>query len=91
MAQSGASLRTASSPTVSSSVVGQWVHDPQGNIIGSVRGLTSDGRSASIMVGSYFQPGSHEVMVRAQSISTVNGRVVIDRETAQVLSLRPRG
>jgi len=41
-----------------SSAVGQWVYSPQGDKIGSVRRLTADGQ-VEVMVGSYFQPGSH--------------------------------
>ncbi len=79
----------ADRPTVSllpSSAVGRWLHDSQGNVIGSVRSLTDDGRTAIIMVGSYFQAGSHVDTVQASSLVTVNGKVMLRNETVQALN-----
>jgi len=91
----GAALaQTAAHPTTdqaaaysaASSSVGRWVYDLQGNKIGSVRSLTDDGRTAVIMVGSYFQPGSHEARIPASALSMANGRVTLRGETVQALN-----
>ncbi len=79
------------SPSDAARSVGKWVYDPQGNVIGSVRGLTDGGRTASIMVGAYFQPGSRQVSIPARALSVTDGKVSIDSETAQVLGLRAKG
>ncbi len=76
----------AAAHSVASSAVGHWLYDPQGSIIGSVRSLTDDGRTAVIMVGSYFQPGSHLASVHASSLSIVNGKVTLQNETVQALN-----
>jgi len=66
--------------------VGHWLHDTQGNTIGSVRTLTDGGRSAVLMLGSYFQPGSHEVTVPARRLFIVNGKAVLQIETVAALN-----
>jgi len=76
----------AASP-VAASAVGRWLHNPQGNKIGSVRSLTDDGRTAVIMVGSYFQPGSHQALIPASALSVVNGKVTLRNETVQALNV----
>ena len=95
MSISGAALaQTAYNSTAShaqvysaaSSAVGRWVYDLQGNIIGSVRSLTDDGRTAIIMVGSYFQAGSHEARVPSENLSIVNGKVTLQAGTVQALN-----
>jgi hypothetical protein len=89
--------QTATAPGAMSSVdssaaeqaVGRWVYDAEGKAIGSVR--ANDGRTATIMMGSYFQPGSHEVSVPSQTLSIANGKVTIDPQIARALSLESRG
>lgn len=73
-------------PSIASSAVGHWLYDPRGNIIGSVRSLTNNGQTAVIMVGSYFQPGSHLDTVRASSLVLVNGKVTLRNESVQALN-----
>jgi len=72
--------------SAASSAVGRWLYDLQGNTIGSVRSLSDDGRTAVIMVGSYFQPGSHLTSVPASSLSVVNGKVTLRNDTVQALN-----
>ena len=72
--------------SVASSAVGRWLYDLQGNIIGSVRSLTDDGRTAIIMVGSYFQAGSHEARVPSENLSIVNGKITLQSGTVQALN-----
>jgi hypothetical protein len=81
------------SPSVASEAVGKWLYDAQGNTIGSVRSVDGDGRSATIMVGSYFRPGSYETRVPARAISTENGRVTLRNDVIQALNAgtRPQG
>ena len=74
-------------PAVASSAVGHWLYDLQGNKLGSVRSLTDNGHTAVIMVGSYFQPGSHQATVPTSSLSVVNGRVTLRNETVQALNV----
>jgi hypothetical protein len=72
--------------STASSAVGHWLYDTRGNIIGSVRSLTNEGQTAVIMVGSYFQPGSHLDTVRASSLTMVDGKVMLKNETVQALN-----
>lgn len=66
--------------------IGHWIYDASGNILGSVRGLTDDGRTALVMVGAYFQPGSHLVAIPAdQLVTRPNGRVALRSETLMAL------
>jgi hypothetical protein len=92
MAQSAAypAAGQAASPSVAASAVGHWLHDSQGNTIGSVRGLADGGRTAVIMVGSYFRPGSYEARVPADALSVVDSKVTLRTETVQALNAHPR-
>ena len=76
--------------SVAASTVGHWLHDPQGNTIGSVRWLADGGRTAVIMVGSYFEPGSHEARVPAGALSVVNGKATLQTQTIEALNTTPR-
>ena len=88
MAQSAADQIV--SPSVAASAVGHWLYDPQGNTVGSVRGLVDGGRTAVIMVGSYFRPGSYEARVPASALSVVDGKVTLQTKTLQALNARSR-
>lgn len=86
----GAMARTTAAPSAAQSVaagaVGRWLHDAQGNIIGSVRALADDGQTAVLMIGAYFQPGSHEATVPARALSLVNGKVTLRTEAVEALA-----
>ncbi len=88
MAQTAYNSTTNHAPvySVASSAVGRWLYDLQGNTIGSVRSLTDDGRTAVIMVGSYFQQGSHEARVPSENLFIVNGKVTLQAGTVQALN-----
>ena len=77
-------------PGIAASTIGHWLYDAQGNTIGSVRGVTDGGRTAVIMVGSYFRPGSYEARVPASALSVVDGKVTLRTETIQALNAGPR-
>jgi len=83
-------VNQATAPPIASSVVGRWLYDLQGNTVGSVRSLTDDGRTAVIMVGSYFQPGSHEAKVSSSMLSIIGGKVTLRPETAEALNTAAR-
>ena len=72
--------------SVASSVVGRWLYDLRGNRIGSVRKLENGGRTAVLMIGSYFQPGSHEARVPASALSMADGRAVLRGDTVEALN-----
>lgn len=82
----GPATNQAPSSSLAASAVGRWPHDPQGNTIGSVRRLTDGGRTAVIMVGSYFEFGSHEARVPARALSIVDGKATLRAETVQALN-----
>ena len=70
--------------------VGNWLYNPRGDIIGSVRSLADGGRTAVIMVGSYFQPGSHEARIPADMLSIVGGKVTLRAGTVEALNANLR-
>ena len=86
----GPSQNQPGASSVSGSAVGRWIYDSQGNTIGSVRSLSADGRTAVIMVGSYFEPGSHEAKVSTNELSIVNGKVTLGTGTAEALNVADR-
>ena len=85
LAQAADPAQAASAPTAASAV-GHWLRDPQGRIVGSVRSLSPDGRTAQIMVGTYFQDGSHLATIPADALSVANGTVTLRTDTAMALN-----
>ena len=85
LAQAADPAQTAAAPAAAGAV-GQWLRDPQGRIIGSVRSLSPDGQTANIMVGTYFQEGSHLATVPADALSVADGRVTLRADTAVALN-----
>lgn len=81
-------MRQSVVPSLAAGMVGRWLYDAKGNIIGSVRAQADDGRTVVIMVGSYFEPGSHEARVRADALSLVDGKVTLTAETTMALNAR---
>ena len=80
----------APSGCATEATVGRWLHDLHGNTVGSVRALTDGGRSAVIMIGSYFRPGSHETVVPACEITVAaDGRVTLHGDTVEALNASP--
>ncbi len=94
LAASGGSMAQAvvepSIAPADANVAGHWLHDSQGNIIGSVRRLTDGGRTAVLLIGSYFRPGSHEVRVPASQLSVIDGQVTLRPEIAEALNIVPQ-
>lgn len=78
----------ASSPQ--SSAVGHWLYNSEGKIIGSVRSLTDDGATAVIMVGSYYQPGSHEARISSSLLSVMDGKLTMRPASVEALNTAPR-
>ena len=89
LAQAADPAQAAPAPTAASAV-GHWLRDPQGRIIGSVRSLSPDGQTAQIMVGAYFQEGSHLATIPADALSVTNGRVTLRTDTAVALNAAQR-
>ena len=89
-AMSQTSTGTIEPDAVASSMVGHWLYSADGAKIGSVRRLSDDGQTAVIMVGSYFQPGSHEATLPAAALSIVNGKVIVRAGMVQALNAAAR-
>ena len=93
-ASASAMGQTSTSPVeadaIASSAVGHWLYGPDGTKIGSVRRLSDHGQTAVVMVGSYFQPGSHEATVPAAALSIVDGKVILQTAMAQKLRAATR-
>ncbi len=86
MAQAVADPTQSAAPAVAASAVGRWLYDAQGHILGNVRSLDANGRTAVIMVGTYFQDGSHLATVPASALSIVNNRVTLRTDTVEALN-----
>lgn len=82
----GAAMAQAPAELVASNVVGRWLYDQKGNKIGSIRSLNDNGQTAIIMIGSYFQPGSHKATVPIAALSVVSGNVTLRAGTVEALN-----
>jgi hypothetical protein len=74
-----------SSVTVAA-LAGRWLHDTQGGIIGSVKSVSPDGRTATIVLGVYTLDNVRVTEVPASALSVVDGRVTLTGETAEALN-----
>lgn len=76
--------------SVGADAVGRWLHGPDGTAIGSVRSLSDGGRTANVVIGSCFEPGSHEAQVPVGLLATAGGQVVLQPDTVQALGVLHR-
>ena len=86
MAQSAPPLERPAGP----SAAGRWLHDEQGNVIGSVRSFADGGQTAILMIGSYFEQGSHLAVAPASSLYVAAGQVRLRTSTAGGMNLFAR-
>ncbi len=86
MAQGRAEPDQSTQSAIAASAVGHWLYDAQEHMIGSIRSLSDNGRTAVIMVGAYFQNGSHLATVPAGALSLINRRVTLRTDTVEALN-----
>ena len=79
-------LTTAAAPSAAiTAAVGHWLYDDRGEIVGSVKSVSADGRTATIVLGVYTLDDVRVVEVPVDVLSVVDGRVTLRTETAQAL------
>jgi len=71
------------------SVVGRWLYDANGDLIGSVYAVTDGGATTIIQYGSYLTPGRKLVAIPSAEVTIVGGRAVLRTLTADSLRGRP--
>lgn len=82
---------TAGPPSaIAASTAGRWLYDDRGEIVGSVKSVSADGRTATIVLGVYTLDNVRVVDVPAGALSVVNGRVTLRAETVIALNTRSR-
>ncbi len=79
----------ASSRVSPASPAGHWLHDGRGRIVGSVRSISPDGRTATVVLGVYTLDNLRVIDVPAGALSVVDGKVTLRRETAEALNTVP--
>ncbi len=70
-------------------LVGRWLHDSRGGIIGSVKSVSPDGRTATIVLGVYRLDNVRVIEVPASALSVVDGKATLRGETAEALNASP--
>ena len=78
----------ASSVALAASV-GRWLYDDRGEIAGSVKSLSPDGRTAVVVLGVYFHTSTRLVEVPVGALRVVDGRTTLRAETLQALLNAP--
>ena len=69
--------------------VGRWLYDDRGEVVGSVKSLSPDGRTAVVVLGVYFHTSTRLVQVPAAALRVVDGRTTLRGETLQALLNAP--
>lgn len=83
-------LPAAAPPSASAAaLVGRWLHDSRGGIIGSIKSVSPDGRKATIVLGVYKFDNVHVVEVPASALSIMDGKATLHGETAEALNASP--
>ena len=70
-------------------LVGHWLHDSRGGIIGSIKSVSPDGRMATIVLGIYRLDNVRVIEAPANALSIVDGRATLRGETAEALNASP--
>ena len=70
-------------------LVGYWLHDSRGGIIGSVKSVSPDGRTAMIVLGLYKLDNVRVIEVPASALSVVDGKATLRGEIAEALNAFP--
>ncbi len=79
----------APSRAITAALTGQWLHDTRGGIIGSVKSISPDGRTAMIVLGIYTLDNVRVVEVPASALSVAGGRVTLTGDTAEARNTAP--
>ena len=79
----------APSSAITAALVGHWLHDSRGGIIGSVKSVSPDGRTATIVLGVYTLDNVRVVEVPASALSAAGGKVTLTGETAEARNTTP--
>ena len=69
--------------------VGRWLYDDRGEIVGSVKSLSPDGRTAVVVLGVYFHTSARLVEVPLGALRVVDGKATLRGETLQALLNAP--
>ena len=70
-------------------LTGHWLHDSRGGIIGGVKSVSPDGRTATIVLGVYLFDNVRVIEVPASMLSVVDGKATLRGETAEALNASP--
>lgn len=70
-------------------LVGRWLHDSRGRTIGSVKSVSPDGRTATIVLGVYKLDNVRVIEVPVSTLSVVDGKATLRGETAEALNASP--
>jgi hypothetical protein len=79
----------AVAPPSAAALAGRWLHDSRGGIIGSVKSVSPDGRTATIVLGVYKFDNVRVIEVPASALSVVDGRTTLRGATAEALNVFP--
>jgi hypothetical protein len=71
------------------SVVGNWLYDANGQLVGSVYAVADGGRTVVVQYGSYLTPGRHLVSLPAADLALVSGHATLRTLTANALATAP--
>ena len=72
------------------SAVGRWLYDANGELVGSVYGVSNDGSTVTVQYGTYLTPGRHLVTLPSSDVVIVQGRATLRTLRADALRDRPR-
>ena len=77
-------LSAVAPPSASAAaLVGRWLHDSRGGIIGSIKSVSPDGRLAVIVLGIYKLDNVRVIEVPASALSVVDGKATLRDETVE--------
>ncbi len=81
----------AAPPDAVAAAVGHWLYDTHGGIIGSVKAVSADGRTATIVIGVYLFDSVRVVEVPASTLSVMDGKARLQTGTAMALGFPSGG
>jgi len=82
-------LPAVAPPSSNAALVGHWLHDSRGGIIGSIKSVSPDGHTATVVLGVYKFDNVRVIEVPASALAVVDGKATLRGETAEALNASP--
>ena len=76
----------AQAPASAAGLAGRWLYDDHGKTVGSIRSISPDGRTATVMLGVPLVDAVRVVTVPVGALFVSDNKATLRRDTAEALN-----